>query len=120
MTLVFRDDEKAPAPQAAPEQAEAPRETPVRVVTIEETEEQKRVAAERIARLRNMSFNVKNMEAPQELESVPAYIRRNVNLDEPEGSGTAPYSGYRVNKGEDGQPARISTLNTFLDGKKPD
>lgn len=89
-------------------------------VTLEETAEQKRISAERIARLRNISFNVKNMENHEELETVPAYIRRDVSLDDQEGSKETPYSGYTVKQSADGKHAEISTINTFLDGKKPD
>lgn len=93
---------------------------PAAEVMLEETAEQKRIAAERIARLRNISFNVKNMENHEELETVPAYIRRDVSLDDQEGSKETPYSGYTVKQSADGKHAEISTINTFLDGKKPD
>ncbi|MGH2642698.1 MAG: cell division protein FtsZ [Chitinophagaceae bacterium] len=89
-------------------------------VTLEETSEQKRIAAERIARLRNISFNVKNMENHEEVETVPAYIRRDVSLDDQDGSKETPLSGYTVKQSADGKHAEISTINTFLDGKKPD
>lgn len=89
--------------------------------TAQESEEQKRKAAERINRLRNMSFNVKNMENPQEIESVPAYIRRNVPLNDQQDDITdSPYSNYTVSQSPEGKQAEISTINTFLDGKKPD
>lgn len=90
------------------------------VVKLEETEEQKQMAAARIARLRNLSFNMKNLENAQELESVPAYIRRNVALNDQQGSEEEPYSQYSVRKNEDGKQAEISTINTFLEGRKPD
>jgi cell division protein FtsZ len=51
---------------------------------------------------------------------VPAYIRRNMELY---GSSYSTvenfYSHYEVKKDENDQ-AQISTINTFLDGKKPD
>jgi cell division protein FtsZ len=90
------------------------------VVKLEETEDQKQIAAARIARLRNLSFNMKNMENAQELESVPAYIRRNVALNDQQGSEEEPYSQYTVRKNEEGKQAEISTINTFLEGRKPD
>jgi cell division protein FtsZ len=68
-----------------------------------------------------MSFNVKNMENPQEIESVPAYIRRNVPLNDQQDDITdSPYSNYTVSQSPEGKQAEISTINTFLDGKKPD
>jgi cell division protein FtsZ len=106
MKLVIKDE------QAAGSQADTEG-------SLEETEEQKRKAAERIARLRDMSFNVKNLENPHELETIPAYIRRNISLPDNNSSAEDP-SGYTVTQREDGRRAEISTINTFLEGKKPD
>ncbi|MHB1922964.1 MAG: cell division protein FtsZ, partial [Chitinophagaceae bacterium] len=57
---------------------------PVEQINIEETDEQKRKSAERLVKLRSISFNVKSIETSQELEMVPAYIRRNINILENE------------------------------------
>lgn len=89
-------------------------------VTIEETEEQKRKAAERLAKLRNISFNVKNLENNPEIETVPAYMRRGINLDDQQGTTDSLYSGYSVSEPKANNQVEISTINTFLDGKKPD
>lgn len=86
---------------------------------LDEVEEQKRRAAERIQKLRNLSFNVNGADPKNEFETVPAYIRRNLELHDATGSVENFYSSYEVRKEED-QSARISTLNTFLNGKKPD
>ncbi|WP_143304935.1 cell division protein FtsZ [Chitinophaga vietnamensis] len=87
----------------------------------EDLEEQKRKQAERVAKLRSISFNVKNMDNNAEIENVPAYLRRNVNLDNGAGSAEHFYSNYTVS-GDQSQnnPTEINTINTFLDGKKPD
>jgi cell division protein FtsZ len=117
--LVYRQEpSEVPAPPQPPKAPAEPQ--PVATVMLEHTEEQKRIAAERIARLRNISFNVKSMENHQELETVPAYIRRDVSLDNPQGSREPAYSGYTVNQKPDGKQTEISTINTFLEGKKPD
>ena len=122
--LVYREEapaarEATPAePPATP--AETAHKPAVAVVNLEQTEEQRKIAAERIARLRNMSFNVRTLENRQELETVPAYIRRDIPLNPEAGSQETPYSGYTVKKSADGKHAEISTINTFLDGKKPD
>jgi len=50
---------------------------------------------------------------------VPAYIRRNLELYNTISSVENFYSSYEVKK-EDDDSTRISTINTFLDGKKPD
>ncbi|WP_276133656.1 cell division protein FtsZ [Polluticoccus soli] len=86
-------------------------------------EEQKRALEERAERLRRMSFNVKGNETTDDVENVPAYVRRNVDIDS---NGVASsqtfYSGYSVgvNGQQNNNQASIQTINTFLDGKKPD
>jgi cell division protein FtsZ len=108
MKIVFRDEDKAP---------DAPSE--VHLHAFEQLEEQKRKQAERVAKLRSISFNVKGIENNAEMENVPAYIRRNINLDNGAGSAENFYSNYTVSDGQNNQ-AEINTINTFLDGKKPD
>jgi cell division protein FtsZ len=88
-------------------------------VSAEEMEEQQRKAAERLQKLRNLSFNVNSADQNNEFETVPAYIRRNMELHT---KGSAPenfYSSYEV-KTDENNKSTISTINTFLDGKKPD
>ena len=85
-------------------------------------EEQKRSLEDRAERLRRMSFNIKGTESSDEMESVPAYMRKNLKLDNQAGSSDSYYSGYSVgvNDQQNNQQAAIQTINTFLDGKKPD
>lgn len=85
----------------------------------DEADEQKRRAAERLLKLRNLSFNVNNADPNNEFETVPAYIRRNMELYQNSNSVENFYSNYEV-KTDDNNNSRISTINTFLDGKKPD
>jgi cell division protein FtsZ len=88
----------------------------------DDAEDQKRRAAERIQKLRNLSFNMSGggAESGSEFDNVPAYVRRNMELF---GSTLTTvedfYSKYTVGKDEKDQ-TQISTLNTFLHGKKPD
>ena len=88
---------------------------------LDEEEEQKRRAAERIQKLRNLSFNMNNSaDANNEFDAVPAYVRRNMELfGNTLTSVENFYSKYTVGKDENDQ-TQISTINTFLDGKKPD
>lgn len=88
---------------------------------LDEVEEQKRRAAERIQKLRNLSFNMNNSaDANNEFDAVPAYVRRNMELfGNTLTSVENFYSKYTVGKDENDQ-TQISTINTFLDGKKPD
>ena len=86
---------------------------------VDETEELKRRAMERIAKLRNLSFNVNAADPNNEFESVPAYLRRNMELHNSIADVESFYSNYTV-KSDDNNKAEISTINTFLEGKKPD
>jgi cell division protein FtsZ len=85
----------------------------------DEAEQQKRRAAERIQKLRNLSFNINAADPNNEFETVPAYIRRNLDLYNSISHVENFYSNYEV-KPDDRNNGPISTINTFLDGKKPD
>ena len=85
----------------------------------DETAELRRRAAERIAKLRNLSFNVNAADPNNEFETVPAYLRRNMEMNVQIADVETFYSNYTV-KSTDDNKIEISTINTFLDGKKPD
>ncbi len=115
MQLVMREEVAAPAVKPAPIQASAAQED-----YIDESEEQKRRAAERIQKLRNLSFNMNTTDPNNEFDSVPAYIRRNMELfGNTLTSVENFYSKVTVGKDANNQ-THISTLNSFLEGKKPD
>ncbi len=86
---------------------------------VDETDELKRKAMDRIAKLRNLSFNINAADPNNEFESVPAYLRRNMELHNSIADVESFYSNYTVKSDKDNQ-AIIGTINTFLDGKKPD
>jgi cell division protein FtsZ len=85
-------------------------------------EEQKKALEDRAERLRRMSFNIKGTESSDEMEAVPAYMRKNLKLDNQVASSDSYYSGYTIgsNDPKNHSQAGIQTVNTFLDGKKPD
>lgn len=84
-------------------------------------EEQKRAFEDRAARLRSLSMNIRGgNENTDEIESVPAYMRKNVNIENAPASSDSFYSGYTVGKTGTNDQAGINTINTFLDGRKPD
>lgn len=87
--------------------------------TADEIDEPRRRAMERIAKLRNLSFNLNAADPNNEFESVPAYLRRNMELHNSIADVETFYSNYTVKSDQNNQ-AEISTINTFLDGKKPD
>jgi cell division protein FtsZ len=110
LQLVIKDD-MAPAPPTVA----------ISTFDIQDDEEdQKRRAAERIQKLRKLSFNMNTTDPNNEFEAVPAYIRRNMDLfGNTLTSVENFYSKYTV-KPDDNNEGKISSLNTFLDGKKPD
>ena len=124
MQLVERDDIPAAdmplAHQAHPDNYREPLSSEVEDSALQdETEEQKRRAAERLHKLRNLSFNVNAADPNNEFETVPAYIRRNMELYNHNTQVENFYSNYEV-KTDDKNQSHISSINTFLDGKKPD
>jgi cell division protein FtsZ len=111
--------------QAAEEEQLVQQTQPIMMSTVEdpavqdETEELRRRAIERIAKLRNLSFNINAADPNNEFETVPAYLRRNMELHNSIADVESFYSNYTV-KTDDNNQAEISTINTFLEGKKPD
>jgi cell division protein FtsZ len=124
MQIVERDDiPAADAPLAHhshPDNYREPLSTKVEDPAMrDETEEQKRRATERLHKLRNLSFNVNAADPNNEFETVPAYIRRNMELYNTSSHVENFYSSYEVKTDKNNQ-SHISTINTFLDGQKPD
>ena len=119
MQIIERDDiPAADVPMA--HQAQPPLSTEVEDLAMpDETAEQQRRAAERLQKLRNLSFNVNANDPNNEFETVPAYIRRNMELYNTNTQIENFYSSYEV-KADQNNQGQISTINTFLDGKKPD
>lgn len=119
MTLVVKDDVQETPETNAPVNFDA--ENAVGDIDAhDEAEDQKRRAQERIQKLRNLSFNMNNVEQNSEFDTVPAYIRRNMELfGNTLTSVENFYSKYNV-KADENDKGQISSINTFLDGKKPD
>lgn len=122
MQLVIKDDIPVAADESRAHQTKE--QVPVQPSVEEpamqdEAEQHKRRAAERIQKLRNLSFNINAADPNNEFETVPAYIRRNLDLYNSISHVENFYSNYEV-KSDDRNSAQISTINTFLDGKKPD
>jgi len=113
MQLVMRE-ESSVSPQNRPQHSSFD-------ISMDNSEEQRRKVAERIQKLRNLSFNINNGSDPGvEFDAVPAYVRRNLDLfGNTMASVENYYSKYTVEQDENNQ-TQISTINSFLDGKKPD
>ena len=118
MQLVIRHDiPAADMPTSPISQTPPPADDPAMP---DAAEDQKRRTAERLQKLRNLSFNLNAADPNNEYESVPAYIRRNMELFNNSSTVENFYSNYQVKDEGNGKGASISTINTFLDGKKPD
>lgn len=91
-------------------------------------EEQKRQLEERAERLRRLSFNVQNAVEPEtidknDIENVPAYLRKEIKLEESTHSSESFLSQYTISGQsleDQKSAATLHSINTFLDGKKPD
>ena len=116
MQLVMRDESSFNSNQNTTKRHPSSLDMPM-----DDAEEQRRKVAERIQKLRNLSFNINSASDPNnEFDAVPAYVRRNLDLfGNTMASVENYYSKYTVEKDEHNQ-TQISTINTFLDGKKPD
>lgn len=81
-------------------------------------EQQKREFDERVNKLRNQSFSSFSSNSHHEIENIPAYQRQGMELDYSKASSQSHLSNYSVNKDNKEEP--INSMNTFLDGEKPD
>ncbi len=118
MQLVYRElSVEAPAEIEIPETTSSSLEEQI---VINEDEAQRAKAAERLYKLRNLSYNFNAADPNNEYENVPAYVRHNFHVN----SNTMAtvekfYSNYAIET-DDNNNTHISTINTFLEGKKPD
>jgi len=121
MQLVFRDTEPAADEPGAHQthSISVPNSPVEEPAAQDDADDLKRRAAERINKLRNLSFNVNAADPNNEFETVPAYIRRNLELYNTISNVENFYSNYEV-KTDENNNTEISTINTFLDGKRPD
>ena len=120
MQLVIRNDIPAAEVPTTSHQTQTPITHADELALPDAAEDQKRRSAERLQKLRNLSFNINAADPNNEFEAVPAYIRRNMELFNNSSTVENFYSKYEVRDNGNGKGATISTINTFLDGKKPD
>ncbi|HCY88931.1 MAG TPA: cell division protein FtsZ, partial [Chitinophagaceae bacterium] len=80
MQLVVKDSQNAAEEKPIVQQTQPIMKSSVEEPALQdETEELRRRAAERIAKLRNLSFNINATDPNNEFETVPAYLRRNMD-----------------------------------------
>jgi len=68
---------------------------------------------DRLNRLRELSLKVKSPEGVEDLENVPAFVRRNVVISQPIPSSESQVSRYTLNETED-RKVHIKPNNSFL------
>jgi cell division protein FtsZ len=118
MQLVFKEDEKEITPVFQQHIVELPKTNPF--CSFDETEAKKAKADERLYKLRNLSYNFNSADPNNEYENTPAYVRHNWQFNNEDHATVEKfYSSYAVGTDEN-NVAQLSTLNTFLEGKKPD
>ncbi|MCL6523342.1 MAG: cell division protein FtsZ [Thermoflavifilum sp.] len=107
MKLIFKDND---APANNNDRQNAQQADP---------EEQNRIQDyERIKKLKQLS-NLRDPAA--EIEEVPAFIRRGLSMDSQPAPDQSQLSGFTIQPDpQDNSKSSISTLNTFLSGRKPD
>lgn len=115
--LVFHEE----APTAAqPELPTIENKIVAEPAPFDEAEAQRARSEERLYKLRNLSFNFNASDPNNEYENIPAYVRHNLQVHNTTLASVEKfYSSYSVNTDEN-NVAQISTINTFLEGKKPD
>jgi cell division protein FtsZ len=124
MQIVYHEETEtvAPSPVAVAEEPVIPIATQVDspMAAFDEAEAQKLRAAERLYKLRNLSFNFNAADPNNEYDSIPAYVRHNLQVHNTTLASVEKfYSSYSVGTDEQNN-TQISTINTFLEGKKPD
>jgi len=77
------------------------------------SEEQKRKAQERIEKLKQLSYKLRTPGGLNELESEPAYKRKNVELEETPHSSESSVSRYTLSEGENNK-TELKPNNGFL------
>ena len=77
------------------------------------SDEQLKKAQDRVAKLKELSFKLKQPNGLSELENEPAYKRRNVNLDSTPHSSESQVSRYTLSEGDD-KKVEIKPNNSFL------
>ena len=86
-------------------------------------EQQQRAFEERVERLRNMSNGFNKNNNVDDIENVPAYMRKNMTMDHGVATNESYLSGYSVAPNTANgplNPSPIQTINTFLEGDRPD
>lgn len=82
--------------------------------TVLSPEEQQAKSAERLNNIKNYTDKMKSADGVDDLESEPAYLRKNVNLDDVPHSSENNISRFTLGENEDGENPGLKSNNSFL------
>jgi cell division protein FtsZ len=82
--------------------------------TVLSTEEQQAKSNERLSNIKDYTDKIKSSEGVDSLESEPAYMRKNVNLDDVPHSSENNISRFTLGENEDGENTGLKSNNSFL------
>ncbi len=77
-------------------------------------EEQQAKSSERMNNIKDYTEKLKSADGVDELESEPAYVRKNVNLDDVPHSSENNISRFTLGESEDGENPGLKSNNSFL------
>ncbi len=118
ISFIVREEEQTEAPSAQI-QTQQNQSGLEELALPDETEDLRKRAHERLAKLRNLSFNVGSGDPNSEFETVPAYMRRSMDVQVQLADVETFYSHYTV-KSTNETKIDTNSINKFLDGKRPD
>lgn len=81
--------------------------------TVTENEDISKNAAERVNKLKGLSINLRSHEKVAEYENIPAYVRKEIELDETDYSSESSISRYTLGEDTKNNPV-IKSNNSFL------
>ncbi len=76
-------------------------------------EEQLRKSKERVQKLKSLSYRLGNNSSVSDMEKVPAYVRKDIKLDNVPHSSESQVSRYTLSA-EEGQKPELKQNNSFL------
>lgn len=82
--------------------------------TVLSSEEQQAKSQERMNNIKNYTDKLKSADGVDSLESEPAYMRKNVNLDDVPHSSESNISRFTLGENEDGDNTGLKSNNSFL------
>lgn len=77
-------------------------------------EEQQKRSQDRLSKIQEYTQKLKKADGIQELENEPAFIRRNIKMDESKPSVESSTSRFSISEDEEGEGGSLNSNNSFL------